>query len=109
MSDYPEILQDMADKAAVFLVGEGLPDDRAREVGRKLAEHIRQEWGGQMQYIPKGMLFELSQRDMEIFEKFRGDNYSQLAREYDLTEVRVRQIVNAVRAEEMRKRQGGLF
>jgi Mor family transcriptional regulator len=109
MSDYPEILQDLADKAAVFLVEEGLEKDRAQAISKKLAEYVRTEWGGQNQYIPKGISYECTQRHYEIFEKFRGDNYTQLAREYDLTEMRIRQIINAVRAVEMSKRQGGLF
>lgn len=109
MSDYPEILQDLADKATVFLVAEGLEQQCAKEVGSKLAEHVRKEWGGQMQYIPRGTRYQCSLRDFEIFDKFKGDNYDQLAREYDMSEMRVRQIVAAVRQEEMKKRQQGLF
>ena len=109
MSEYPEILQDLADKAAVFLVAEGMEQQRAKEVGLRLAEHVRVEWGGQAQYIPRGTSYACSLRDFEIFEKFRGDNYDQLAREYDMSEMRVRQIINAVRAEEFKKRQQGLF
>ncbi len=109
MSDYPELLQDIADKAALFLAKEGLDESRAKDLGHALAEHVRREWGGQMQYIPKGITYECTQRDLEIFGKFNGDNYDRLAREYELSEMRIRQIVNAVREAEMRKRQSGLF
>lgn len=69
-----------------------------------VAEHI----GGGAIYIAKGVLVRLSARDREMCAKFRGNNYTQLAREYDLTEMRIRQIVGAWMAEERARRQGNL-
>ena len=40
--------------------------------------------------------------------KFRGNNYFALAREYGLTEMRVRQIVGAWQQEQFLRRQGQL-
>jgi Mor family transcriptional regulator len=107
---YPEELQDFADKAAVFLQEDAAIDpDMARAIAWKLAEYMRREWGGRELYFPKGISWECTQRDREIFARFNGENYEQLAREEGLTVMRIRQIVNAVRAYEMAKRQQTMF
>ena len=50
----------------------------------------------------------LSARDREMCARFRGNNYFALAREYGLTEMRVRQIVGAWQQEQFLRRQGQL-
>ena len=50
----------------------------------------------------------LSARDRQMCAKFRGNNYFALAREYGLTEMRVRQIVDAWQREQFLRRQGRL-
>ena len=64
----------------------------------KAAEHIRTHWAGQPIYIPKGAAYEFSKRDVEIFNRFNGRNHSALAREYNLTVMRIYQIVKAIKA-----------
>ncbi len=69
-------------------------------------QHLAQEMGGRGSfYISKGVVAQLSGRDREMCAKFRGDNYSQLARAYNLTEMRVRQIVDAWQREQFERRQ----
>lgn len=70
--------------------------------------HLLRELGGRAIYLPKGVALRLNARDREMIGKFRGNNYLALAREYDLTEMRVRQIINAWRAERFAQRQGRL-
>lgn len=106
---YPEILADLADQVAVKLVALGIEAERAADVGFAAAEHMRAHWAGQSFYLPKGVQYSLSRRDIEIFEKFNGRNIDQLAREYDKTTMRMYQIIKAVRAEMQRKNQGSLF
>lgn len=106
---YPELLADLADQVAGRLVELGIDMERAAEVGFAIAEHVRSHWSGQSLYFAKGLRFELSCRDMEIFERFNGRNHEALAREYNLTVMRIYQIVKAVRAELVAKRQGSLF
>mgnify|MGYP002151237351 CR=1 FL=1 len=50
----------------------------------------------------------LTARDREMCARFRGNNYFALAREYGLTEMRVRQIVGAWQQEQFLRRQGQL-
>lgn len=106
---YPELLADLADQVAAKLAENGIELERAADIGLAVAEHIRANWSGQSLYLPKGERYELSRRDMEIFERFNGTNHEPLAREYNLTVMRIYQIVKAVRAEMVRKRQGSLF
>lgn len=106
---YPELLQDLADQVGLKLVELGVDPEKAAEIGFASAEHIREHWGGQPLYLPKGMQYEFSRRDIEIFDKFNGRNHAALAREYNVSVMRIYQIVKAIRAELIRKRQGALF
>lgn len=106
---YPEVLQDLCDQVSLMLVKAGLGAEKAAEIGFATSEHIREHWGGQPIYIAKGVQYEFTRRDLEVFEKFNGHNHAALAREYNLTVMRIYQIIKAVRAELMRKRQGALF
>jgi Mor family transcriptional regulator len=108
--DYPEILAAAA-RAAYAWMTEHLKMDHqpAAEAAFAIAEAIRTEVGGAYEYIPKGQTWMLSRRDRDLYAKFRGDNYRQLAREYQLSEMRVRQIVERCRAADIQARQAGLF
>lgn len=70
--------------------------------------HLAQQKGGKAIYLAKGVAMHLSARDMQMCSEFRGNNYDFLARKYDLTEMRVRQIVAAWQAEQYRLRQARL-
>lgn len=78
----------------------------ARQVLMQL-QHLAAEKGGAAIYLAKGVAVHLSARDREMCAKFRGD-YKVLAREYDLTEMRVRQIVDAWQREQFLRRQAML-
>lgn len=80
----------------------------ARQVLAQL-QHLAQEMGGRNGiYIAKGLIAQLSARDHEMCRKFRGNNYRELAHEYGLTEMRVRQIVDTWQREQFAKRQASL-
>lgn len=108
-SNYPELLMDLADQVSAKLVALGTDMEKAAEIGFSVAEHVRENWSGQSLYLPKGVQYALSRRDTEIFERFNGRNHEALAREYNLTVMRIYQIVKAVREEQIKQRQGALF
>jgi Mor family transcriptional regulator len=108
-SAYPEILADLADQVAVKIAELGVAPERAAEIGAHVAEHIRVHWSGSSQYIPKGTGWELSQRDRQIWAEFNGRNHAALARKHGLTEMRIYQIIKAVRAAAVKQSQGALF
>ena len=106
---YPELLADLADQVGIKLVESGVAVERAAEIGWSVAEHVRAHWSGQSLYLSKGVKYQLSLRDMEIFGRFNGHNHEQLAREHNLTVMRIYQIIKAARADLLAKRQGALF
>lgn len=108
--DYPEALGLIANAAYMWLTSRlKLDHDRASEAALSIAEAARAELGGGHIYLPKGQAWELSHRDREIYAKFRGDNYAQLAREYNRSEMRIRQIVERCRRADIQRRQPPLF
>jgi len=109
---YPEVLADIARQIYTSLREDPrvkLPHPVAAEVALSVTEHVRKNIGGVSMYIPRGRAYEASQQDKLIYREFRGDNYHELARKYDLTEMRVRQIVGRVSLIEKAKRQHNLF
>lgn len=69
--------------------------------------HVSAELGGFSKYLAKNQGIWLSERDQAIWNEFAGD-YQALAQKYDLTEMRVRQIIATARQAEVARRQGKL-
>jgi Mor family transcriptional regulator len=106
---YPELLEQMGQILGRKLLDLGLPLAIANAKAFEMIEAIREEIGGQQQYIPKGEAYEMSIRDESIYAKFKGANYHDLAHEFDLTTVQIRNIVKRGRARDVAKRQHALF
>lgn len=71
-------------------------------------QHLAEQKGGRAIYLAKGVAVHLSARDEEMCKQFRGNNYRELADQYDLTEMRVRQIVDTWQRSQYALRQGSL-
>ncbi|MEG0920308.1 MAG: Mor transcription activator family protein [Comamonas sp.] len=71
-------------------------------------QRLADQKGGHPLYIAKGIAVHLTARDRTICAGFRGNNYRELARKNGLTEMRVRQIVDAFQREQFLRRQGNL-
>lgn len=71
-------------------------------------QHLANEIGGRPMYLAKGISVHLSARDRQLCAEFRGNNYRDLAHKYNLTEMRVRQIVDTWQREQFNRRQGRL-
>lgn len=72
-------------------------------------QHLSSEMGGRGGiYIARGLSVQLSERNRQMCERFKGNNYRQLAREFDLTEVQVRSIVDTWQREQYEQRQSAL-
>lgn len=80
-----------------------LPRLAAIAVGQ--LDRVTLRCGGSQFYMPKGIAQRLSARDMEIVRRHNGSNKRQLAREYDLSDVRIDQILNAWRRAEFERRR----
>lgn len=110
-TEYPEILQDMGEAIVQALTRSGVAIEVASEAAWEATEKVRDRWGGTDPYIPKGERLELAQRDREIFSSYlAGHRYIDIAREHDLSEARVRVIVNCARlSRAQRVEQKALF
>lgn len=109
---YPEVLADIARTIHERLMEDPrikLAHPIAAEVAMSVAEHVRKNIGGVATYIPRGINYELTLRDREIWAEFNGDNYHELARKHDVTEMRVRQIVTQAMRIDKARRQQNLF
>lgn len=102
---YPELLSGMAEHLKNVLASHGIDPEIAADAALEAAEFLRHQWGGQNVYLPKGMMFELSERDLKIWDKWNGRNALELCREYDISKQRLYQIIAAVREREVAKRQ----
>jgi hypothetical protein len=71
-------------------------------------ERLSAEEGGRNFYLGKGLRYRASLRDRDMYERFNGRNYNELAREYHLTPTRVRQIMDAMQQDDISRRQGRL-
>lgn len=101
-----DILFDLIDKSTAVLEREsGLDHEAAHAAACSIASEVAKDWGGMQIYFPKG----LSLRDIKIFQEFTGNNHTELARKYNLTEVRVYQILEKARESYIKKTQPDLF
>lgn len=71
-------------------------------------QHIANEVGGEAIYFAKGLAMHVSARDRELYAKFNGHNHRELAKAYNITETRVRQIIAAIERERFLARQNKL-
>ena len=105
------LTQDMREVAlslfSALLDGGATAQHAARLVAAQV-QRLSDELGGQSVYVPKGLLVRLAERDRAIYAAFTGTNYRQLAVAHNLTEVRVRQIIDACRRADFDARQQSL-
>lgn len=107
--DYPELLEFIGQLVYRDLCERGVHPHIATENALLVCESICVEFGGTQPYIPRILPHKLSERDQKIFREFRGDNYHQLARKYDLSEIQIRKIVRRTIEAERGDRQAPLF
>ena len=104
-----ELLADLVDKVAEELQQKGIDKTTAEEIGNSVARRIASEWGGCNLYIPRGLLWGIDERDLEIFDKFDGSNHFELAKEYGLSVQWIYRLVERVRTAKIRESQSDLF
>lgn len=112
---YPENLRTVAEWLFVQLVEDEevapTPErlHKLATLALRQTERLSAEEGGRNFYLGKGLRYRASLRDREMYERFNGRNYNELAREYHLTPTRVRQIMDAMHQDDISRRQGRLI
>ncbi|MBT0666362.1 hypothetical protein KI809_18800 [Geobacter pelophilus] len=110
LTNYPDIFLDLIDKAEEPIAAAlGVDNETARLAAFQVTEIMRRDWAGTQPYLSKGMAFELTNRDREMYEKFNGSNHEELALEFGMTTRNVYDRIKAIRAEEFKRRQPALF
>ena len=71
----------------------GEQKELAKIIGMEAYMNLVETYGGSSVYIAKGDRIKNFQRDSEIVQKFTGNNYYALAKEYGLSERAVRNII----------------
>ena len=114
---YPHTLRDLATSLFMELLDRnaGLVPHPARagrlaELALALVNRLSRDFGGNGLYIHKAVTHHLTQRNWEMFALFDNQRwtYKTLGHKYGLSEVQVRNIIQACLEEELEKRQGKL-
>jgi Mor family transcriptional regulator len=95
----PEFTLCVVRAAVEVLVARGVKEEDAVVLAREITESLAKKYGGSYFYIPKNVVIEAAKRAAMIFAEFDGSNYRDLAQKYNLTEVRVRQLIKMKREE----------
>jgi Mor family transcriptional regulator len=106
---YPESLIRIREIIVDELKEQGITQELAEHSAHHITEAIRTEFGGTAPYIGKGLLYELSQRDAEIWAKFNGKNHHALVSEYGITMVWLYKIIKHQRQAMIKDKQTDLF
>lgn len=69
----------------------------ARALAAHCASESRMRIGGDYLYVMRGASAKRKSRDQQIWSAFTGTNYRALSKEFDLSEMRVRQIIQKQR------------
>ena len=107
---YSEWLAMLALQVGEWLLEAGLTVETAIRSRDAVAEFVSLDWSGDGGlYIPKGVYYDISKRDLEIYRRFHSWNRYELCKEYDLSEQRIYKIVATVHARERKRMQPTLF
>ncbi|OCG02945.1 Mor transcription activator family protein [Gilliamella sp. wkB112] len=87
----------------------GLSDDIAAQLGDNIANTISELFGGQNLTFPRDFIFKLNQRDLQIYNAFKGNNYAELSQKYNMTERGIRKVIDRVHKRIIKEKQPALF
>lgn len=105
-----ELFADLAEQCATRLMeSHGLSLEDAADVGNSMADFLADHWAGQYIYITADTQFRHSHRDLEIYNRMGRGKAHALAREHDISVVRVYQIYARMRKLIHSRQQPGLF
>ena len=105
-SEAAELIKVLVELGTRTLVEQcALPESQARESMREIAHDLARNYGGSYMYVPKDSEFQLTRRDLLIYDRMVGGNANELAREYDLSVQQIYAINRHVREKMQRDRQ----
>ncbi|RQO63143.1 hypothetical protein DBR47_00795 [Paucibacter sp. KBW04] len=108
-ADYPPLLRELAEVVEGELKNIGIELNYASAVAETVAEHVRERFGGQPNYWPKGNTLRQRQRRAAMWADFTGNNHVELATKYGVCVQQVYRMLATARAESTARTQRGLF
>lgn len=90
------------------LISCGIDKVEAEKISHSTVDHLRNNYGGEHIYFPKGKELEAILKHHEIFKRWNGHNQVELAKEFDMTVPSIYRILKKVHKEEVDKRQNTL-
>lgn len=102
---YEDIRAHVINELANYLI----PDAAADQVAAALINRLSTHWGGSTFSFPKDINYATSKRNIEIWNKFKGNNHRELALEYGISENAIYQITKIMAELFIRKNQPRLF
>lgn len=107
--DYPPLLRELAEVVQGELSRIGIDLSYASAVAETVSEHVRERFGGQPNYWPKGNTMRQRRRRMRMWEDFNGHNHLELAVKYGVCLQQVYRMLAIAKAEMTNRVQPGLF
>jgi Mor family transcriptional regulator len=107
--DYPPVLRELAELVQDELIKVDVPAARAAAIAETMAEHVRERYGGQPVYWPKGHTMRARQRRAAMWRDFTGDNYRELSERYGMCLQQAYKAITMAKKEFLDKTQGDLF
>lgn len=105
---WPQLLSDLVAVIEHDYRALRLDADQARRLAMVAVRAVSRYAGGRQIYIPVGEQLDRALRDREIWERWRGNNMSELCRDYGLTERQIYDILRRQRALARRRHQRDL-
>lgn len=93
-----ELLDDLVATAERIFLEQDVPPAVAIVAANTLADRLADHWGGQNLTFPRDYRWKLAKVELEIFDRFNGNNYDELIRAYSMTERGLRKLIARVRA-----------
>lgn len=102
-------LVDMLIHIETMLIEFGIEKVQAGEMAQSTVDQLRQTYGGEQFYFPRGDSLDVTLSHHKIYAKFRGHNHVQLSKEFDVSVTHIYRVVKAMQNAEAARRQPGLF
>jgi Mor family transcriptional regulator len=83
----------------------GIAEEVVTQAAEECAAEVRQALGGVAVYIPSGMKELHDRRNRQMWAEFNGSNFFELSRKYEVSEMRVRQIIAGFKADHRKGRK----
>lgn len=104
-----EYLDDLCSQVIEVLRYLNIDDRKCEIAAAEVTERMIQHWGGQQLYIPKDYTHKSNERAIAIYECCNGRNFSEIARQFDISVRSVYRIYNRTHSQIMAKRQPDMF